>query len=49
MCIDVADGYRMLLRANHLNPTRTPSGALSWSEVTRLKVMRIEKSDDPSR
>lgn len=49
LCIDLADGYRVLLRANHLNLPRTSTGALSWPEITRLKVISIEKPDDPSR
>jgi hypothetical protein len=49
LCVELDHGYRMLLRANHLKPPRTPSGVLSWPEVTRLKVMSIERPDDSSR
>ena len=48
LCIDLAPGAVLVLRANHLKPPRTASGAISWAEVTRLKVMSIGTVDGQS-
>lgn len=48
LCIDLAGGSVLLLRANHLKPPRTASGAIIWFEVTRLKVMSIGTVDGQS-
>ena len=48
LCIDLACGAALLMRANHLKPARTSSGTISWAEVTRFKVMSIGKVDGQS-
>ncbi|MDX2307991.1 MAG: hypothetical protein NW216_07130 [Hyphomicrobium sp.] len=48
LCIDLAGEAVLLLRANHLKPPRNASGAISWVEVTRLKIMSIGTVDGQS-
>jgi len=48
LCIDLAGETVLLLRANHLKPARNASGAISWAEVTRLKIMSIGTVDGQS-
>jgi hypothetical protein len=48
LCIDLAGESSLLLRANHLKPPRNASGAISWAEVTRLKIMSIGAVDGQS-
>lgn len=40
--VDVRDGWRLVLAANHQDPPMLPSGQIDWSRVTRVKILRIE-------
>jgi hypothetical protein len=45
ICIDLPDGFRILLRSNHVKPPLHPDGRIDWSTVSRIKLMSIEKCD----
>lgn len=44
--VDLCDGHRIVLAANHPKNPLTPTGALNWAKVSRIKVLRIERDDD---
>lgn len=44
MVIDLCDGYAIIFHANHLKNPLNDSGAVDWSCVSRIKVLRVEKS-----
>ena len=41
LVIDLCDGSRMVLKANHPENPLTDSGDLHWEKVSRIKVMYI--------
>lgn len=45
LCIDLLNGYRMVIRANHPHNPLTDSGEIDWTRVRRVKLLRIENSD----
>lgn len=42
--IKPCDGYRVVLHANHNTIPSSNDGAVDWSQVTRVKVMFVEKA-----
>ena len=44
--INLADGYRLVLEVNHQNVPQKASGQVDWALVSRVKILRIEVSDD---
>jgi len=40
--INLAKGYRLVLRANHSNIPVLATGKVDWSEVSRVMIIRIE-------
>ena len=44
--IDLADGYRLVLRANHSNVPLKKSGQVDWALVGRVMIVGIEVSHD---
>jgi proteic killer suppression protein len=45
MTIDLYDGYQIIFCANHVNNPRNASGKVDWGRVSRIKILRIDKSD----
>jgi len=45
MVVDVCDGHRIVLCANHPKNPMTTGGDLDWSRVSRVKILRIDKDD----
>lgn len=43
--ISIAGGYRMLAVANNRPPPGAP-GALEWAQVTRMKIVSIERTNE---
>ncbi len=46
MIINLRDGYGLVYCANHLKNPKTETGDLDWERVSRVKILRIGKSDD---
>jgi hypothetical protein len=46
LVLDLADGFAVFLTANHAAIPRLRSGDIDWSNVSRVKLLRIEKDDD---
>lgn len=46
MAIDLCDGYRLVFAPGHTNIPLLDSGAVNWSEVSRIKILRIENGND---
>ena len=44
--VDLYDGYRLVLAANHPKNPLTETGRLDWTRVSRIKVLWIESDDD---
>lgn len=44
--IALADGYRLVLRCNHVLPPRTEDGLIAWNKVSRIQLLRIEHSHE---
>jgi hypothetical protein len=44
MAIELSDGYRLVLAANHVSVPMLGSGLVDWSAVTRIKLLRMERS-----
>jgi hypothetical protein len=45
MVVDVCDGHRIVLCANHPKNPMTTLDDLEWSRVSRVKILRIEKDN----
>ena len=46
LIVDLSNGRRIVLEANHtVNPT-TESGRLDWARISRIKLLRIESDYD---
>lgn len=43
LMLDLADGFTVFLTANHAAIPRLRSGHIDWSNVSRVKLLRIEK------
>jgi len=43
LMLDLADGLTVFLAANHAAIPRLRSGNIDWSNVSRVKLLRIEK------
>ncbi len=43
LMLDLADGFNLFLTANHAAIPRLRSGDIDWSNVSRVKLLRIEK------
>ena len=46
MAIDLCNGYRIVICANHLKNPTMKSGRLNWSKVSRVKILQIERDYD---
>lgn len=44
MSVDLYDGYQVIFCANHVNNPRNGSGKVDWLRVSRIKILRIERS-----
>ncbi len=43
MVIDLFDGYQIIFSANHPKKPVLGDGALDWTKVSRVKILRIDK------
>ena len=43
LMLDLVDGCAVVLAANHTTVPRLGSGAIDWSNVSRIKLLRIER------
>lgn len=46
IAVDLCDGYRIVFCANHNNVPFLESGAIDWTQVSRVKILRIECNHD---
>ena len=46
MCVDLFNGYRLVIRANHIQNPTLATGKVDWSAVSRIKITRIERPND---
>jgi hypothetical protein len=46
VAVSLRDGYRAIFRANHMKNPVLANGHVDWSAVDRVKLMRIERSND---
>lgn len=46
LMMDLEKGSAIILSVNHATVPRLRSGAIDWSNVSRVKVLRIEKDND---
>jgi hypothetical protein len=46
MYIELSAGFRLTFRANHSKMPMAADGKPSWSNITRIKLMKIEKIND---
>lgn len=46
MIVDLCDDYRIILCANHNLIPLLDSGAIDWTMVNRVKILRIEGNHD---
>ena len=44
MAVDLCEGYRIVFTANHPNNPKLESGEVDWANVSRIKILDIEKS-----
>jgi proteic killer suppression protein len=45
LVIDLVDGAIVVLGPNHVKTPRTTSRGIDWSQVSRVKILRIGRSD----
>ncbi len=43
--VKLADGFRLVLSANHNEMPLLANGKIDWSKVSRVKIRKIEKSE----
>lgn len=43
--IDLCEGYQVIFCSNHPRQPVTASGALDWTQVSRIRILRIEKTN----
>jgi hypothetical protein len=48
MSVELCGGHRLVFRANHSKNPTLPDGTTDWSRVSRIQVLRIEKSFEKS-
>lgn len=46
VALDLRDGQRLVLAANHPKNPLTPDGMPDWTRVTRVRVVRIDVDHD---
>jgi len=46
MTVNLCDDYRIIFCANHHSTPRLDTGAINWSMVNRIKILRIEGNHD---
>ena len=46
MIINLQHGYRIVFCANHTKNPTTETGETDWTKVSRIKILRIDKSND---
>lgn len=44
MAVDLCEGYRIVFSANHPNNPKLETGDVDWTNVSRIKILGIEKS-----
>lgn len=44
MVVDLDDGYHMVFCANHPNNPLMETGKLNWPRISRVKILRINKT-----
>jgi proteic killer suppression protein len=44
MMIDLCDGYRLIVQANHIKNPKLEGGGVNWKKVNRIKIVRIERN-----
>jgi hypothetical protein len=42
MVIDLCDGYQIIFSANHPKKPVSGDGALDWTKISRVKILRID-------
>lgn len=45
MIIDLCHGHRIAFKANHPNYPENESDDINWARVSRIKILRIEKTN----
>jgi hypothetical protein len=43
--VDLCDGYQLIFTANHITKPLLTNGDLDWSQVRRIKILKIDKID----
>jgi hypothetical protein len=43
--INLTDGFRLVIRANHLQSAKSETGEIAWSEVRRVMITEIEDTN----
>ena len=41
--VELCDGYRIVFCANHVEPPSSKDGEIMWSQVSRIKILKIDK------
>lgn len=44
LVVDLGDEARMVWKANHVSPRTLPDGNTDWSQVSRVKLLKIEEA-----
>lgn len=44
--IELGEGYNLIFSPNHNTPPLLENGELDWSQVTRIKLLRIEEPNE---
>lgn len=44
--LELSDGYYLTFCSNHKSPPLLASGEIDWSQVSRIKILRIENHHD---
>jgi hypothetical protein len=42
--VSLADGFELVLVANHIHKPTTDSGKIDWSKVARVKILGISRT-----
>lgn len=43
LVIDLCDGFQILVAANHKKKSFLPTGELDWGQVSRIKILGVDK------
>jgi hypothetical protein len=46
MMLDLSADHRLVFTANHPTNPETEAGAVDWSKISRVKILRIEHEND---